>query len=198
MSDEILSGELRGRAVQNAARPEWGVGKVVDVQPTKVGGSPAQRVTVQFSMGRRTMMVPPAKLIAPQAEPTRASGWLEQAAGTALDDRLREVPEEIAMTLGSPRARFAAVLTLFKYTGEHESLLRWARDQTGVADPLSHWSRDELEVAWRDFCANRDLMLRTHAATVRQKEGADGLRELLGTIPREIQPAAQAALRRIL
>lgn len=187
---------LVGSEVQNAARPEWGVGKVLRVQSVRVGDRPAHRVSVQFAIGHRTLLVPPARLVAPQPEPQRESGWLAGLGKRTLDDRLRALPEQAVEVLGTPLERLAAVIPLYGVTEDSDSLLRWARSQTNVADPLSQWSRDELLTALRDFSAERDAQLRYLAAVVKQSCGEPALREALAAIPEPLHQAVLTALRR--
>ena len=76
------------------------------------------------------------------------------------------------------------------------SLIKWARRQAGVADPLSHWSRDELLVAYRKFCTERDSTLRVAAALLKQAEGPEAVEAALASFPEPIATAMRAALRR--
>jgi len=193
-----VNSELVGAKVRCAARPEWGTGTVLRVQAAQVGGRRAHRVSVQFSVGHRTLIVPPARLAAPIPEPQRQAGWLEGVGRTALDDRLRALPESVIDVLGSPRTRLAAVMPLYEISEESESLLSWARRQTGVGDPLSRWSRDELLAALRDFNVERDAHLRNLAAVIKLKEGPQALRDLLTEMPGPIAEAALIALRRLI
>lgn len=195
MEDLIISPNLVGKTVCNATRPEWGLGTVLRVQPARVNGQTVQRVFVQFTVGHRVLLSPPARLTAPAPEPQRQAGWLEGLGKTTLDDRLRKLPDDVLQVLGPPRERLAAVLPLYGITEDSDSLLLWARRQTGIGDPLSHWSRDELLVALQFFCRERDAHFRNLAALIKQKEGPDELRAWISEIPAEYQPAALAALR---
>ena len=49
MAELPIDSSLVGRDVCNAARPEWGVGKVASVQPTPVDGKPAAYVCRDFT-----------------------------------------------------------------------------------------------------------------------------------------------------
>jgi hypothetical protein len=184
-----------GAKVRNVARPEWGVGTVVRVQPARVGGRPAQRVSVQFATGCRTLLVPPARLVVAGPEPGRATGWLDTVGRTTLDDKLRGLPESVTALL-APRERLAALISLYAVTEEPGALLRWARVQTGVADPLAHWTRDELRVALRDFCRARDVCLRETAALLKRAAGLQALEEIVGAVPSALSQPVRAALRR--
>ncbi|MBN2445297.1 MAG: hypothetical protein JXO22_01125 [Phycisphaerae bacterium] len=200
MADELVSigADLIGQTVRNAARPECGDGKVLRVQQLTGGASPTYRVSVQFSIGHRHLIVPPARIIVPRPEPTRASGWLARASNDTLDDKLRGLPEQVVNVLGTPRERLAAALPLYTYTDESESLLKWARNQTGVADALSHWNRDELDVAFAAFCSERDAHFRAMAALVQQSEGPAALTALLDGLPATLKTAVREALSRVI
>lgn len=191
-----ISESLVGGTVANAARPEWGPGKVLRVQAAVYEGKPAHRVSVQFGVGHRTLLVPPARLIAPIDEPQRAAGWLAYAGKETLDDRLRALPESAVEVLGSLEDRLAAVVPLYAVTEDAQSLMRWAISQTGVADPLSHWTRDELLAALRDFRAERDAHFRNIAALLKQKYGHDALRDALRHVPHTLRDAVNEALGR--
>jgi hypothetical protein len=198
MSEVPVGADLVGQSVCNAARPEWGVGRVLSVQPARIGDKPAQRVSIQFATGHRTVLVPPARLVTPGPEPQRQAGWLDGIGKSTLDDRLRALPAEITEVLGTPLDRLAAIIPLYAVSEENKSLLRWARDQTGIADPLSQWTRDELLVALRDFRNERDAYLRGIAARIKQKQGPDALQQALASIPDALRPAIEEALARPL
>jgi hypothetical protein len=193
-------GELRvgphlvGVKVKNAARPEWGAGTVLRVQPVEVGVRKTFRVSVQFATGHRTLLVPPARLVTPEREPQRESGWLAGLGKNTLDDRLRALPQQVVEVLGTPRERLSAVIPLYALRPESESLLRWAREQTGVSDPLTCWTRDELLVAFQDFCAQRDAHLRHVAALLKRSEGGTALAEAIASIPEPLRSEVRAAL----
>ena len=187
---------LVGAKVKNVAKPEWGVGTVLRSERTRVGGRPAQRLSIQFAVGHRTLLVPPARLVAAAPEPQREAGWLAKLGKHTLDDQLRALPAHLVQTLGSPRQRLTAIIPLYEVGEEPRSLQRWACSQTGVSDPLSHWTRDELLAALRDFCARRDAHLRAVAARLEQADGPQALHEALAPIPERIRLAVLTALRR--
>lgn len=195
MNELTVGPELVGAKVKNAARPEWGIGTVLRVQRIQTGGQPVQRVSIQFAVGHRTLVVPPAHLVAPYEEPQRESGWLAGLSKSTLDDRLRTLPESVTQVFGSLRDRLLAVLPLYTLGEDSPTLLRWACAQTGVSDPLSHWTRDELLVAFQKFCSQRDAHLRTVAAQLKVKEGAHSLQEVIAAEPEPAQQAIRAALR---
>ncbi|RMF72647.1 MAG: DUF3553 domain-containing protein [Planctomycetota bacterium] len=198
LSDFVIGPELVGRTVRNAARPEWGAGKVLKVQRCTQNGVTAHRVTIHFPIGTRVLVTPPARLAAPVDEPQRAAGWIESLGKSTLDDRLRRVRPELLDVLGPPRERIAALLPLFEYTDDAKSLARWACDQVDVADPLTHWNRDELLAAFREFCVERDSHFRNLAAVLARSEGVAEVRRLLAEAPAPLAERAKAALQRII
>lgn len=199
MSGVTVGPELIGRKVRNAARPEWGLGTVLRVEATRVNGVDAHRVLIQFDkVGSRPLIVPPARLLPPAAEPQRAEGWLESLGKSTLDDRLRQLPEAVLEVLGSLPQRLLAAVPLYRYTEEPASLLRWACDQSGAADPLSLWTRDELLSAFGDFCVERDSHFRNLAAQLQISEGPDALRQTLEAFPETTKDAIRAALERVI
>lgn len=199
MTDELEIGPaLVGGRVAIPARPEWGIGTVLRVQSTTVDGQPRHRVSVQFATGHRTLLVPPARLATPSAEPHRAPGWLDTLAGQTLDDALWRLPASVAEFIGTPAERFAALAELYGFTDEPGSLTKWARRQTGVADPLTLWTRDELLAAFRKFCTERDAELCLAAARLKQANGQAALEDALAAQPEALRAAMHAALQRPL
>ena len=185
--------------MRNAARPEWGDGRVLRVQEVRHGDVLSHRVSVQFAtVGHKTLLTPPARLAWPTPERERETGWLDQLGGRTADDVLRALPEQVTDVLGTLRERLAAVLPMYAYAGEGADLVMWARRQTGVADPLSHWNRDELEQAFAGFGDERDAHLRGLAAQLRMKEGPAAVHEFLAAVPPELRPAIRAALARVI
>ena len=195
MEEIEIGPELIGQKIRNAARPEWGEGQVLRVQPVRsADGTAAHRVSVQFRTGHRTLLVPPARLAAAGPEPQREAGWLTGLAQTTLDDQLHSLPKETIEVLGTPVQRMQALVPLFGLRDDPAALQRWACSQTGVTDPLSHWTRDELLAAFAAFCADRDAYFRAAAARVKQSAGDDALRAALAEIPAELRANVQAAL----
>lgn len=197
MSELQVGASLVGTSVAVAGKPEWGVGRVLKVLSTTIAGSPQHRVTIHFPHGTRTLIAPPATLTLPQAEGERAKiGWLDSISGTGPDDRLRTLTPAALQVLGDLPTRLRAVYPLYDFSEEPASLMKWARAQTGVADPLSHWSRDELIVAFGAFCIERDAHLRGLLAKLKQTQGPDALREELETIEEPRRAAVMVAIAR--
>lgn len=198
MSDLAIGPELVGKKVQNAARPDWGVGTVTRVEQSSMGGNGVFRVSVQFNLGLKHVLVPPARLVEPRPEPTRQTGWLDSLGRNTLDDRLRRLPPEAVEVLGAPAQKLAALAKLYRWSDEATAIVNWARAQTGVGDPLSAWTRDELEVAFRDFANERDATLRAAAARIKLGEGPEALRRALDALPEELRPGVDAALSKFI
>lgn len=198
MSELAIGPELVGQRVQNAARPDWGVGTVTRVERKSTAGSGIFRVSVQFNLGLKHVLVPPARLVVPQPEPTRQKGWLDSLGRNTLDDRLRRLPTETLEVLGTPAQKLAALAKLYRWSDEASAIAKWARAQTGVGDPLSAWTRDEIEVAFRDFANERDAALRAAAARIKLSEGPEALRRALDSLPEEFRPGIDAALSKII
>jgi hypothetical protein len=193
-----ISKSLIGQKVQVPGRADWGVGVVANIQTTNAGGEPRHRVTVRFPHGTKVLVSPPARLIVPQDEPQRQSGWLETLGDGTLDATLRKLPESMVQVLGTLSQRIAAVVPAYAYVDEPRSLAKWARGQTGVADPLSHWSRDELGVAFKAYCSERDAHFRSLCALLRMQEGESAVSELLATLEPSVRDAARGALQRVI
>jgi hypothetical protein len=186
---------LEGQRLRNVARPEWGAGLVVSVQPA-VGGQGA-RVTLDFPVvGRKTLLVPPARLAEAGSETRRQSGWLDELAGVSADQRLRLLPADVLLTLGTLRQRMDAILPWYAYESTAGSLAVWARKLVGVGDPLSEWSRDELELAFQVFSRERDAHLRAIAAMLKKQEGPAALQEWLEGVDSALKPRVREALAR--
>ena len=159
-ADLEITPELVGRRVCNPTRPEWGDGPVLRVQTTEVGGQTVHRVSVQFATGHRTLVIPPGRLRDPDGGPQREAGWLDKAAKTTIDDRLATLPAAVREFLGTASQRLVVLSRLYELNDDPAALLRWARSQTGVADPLALWTRDELRASFDEFCRRRDKLLR--------------------------------------
>lgn len=191
MSESSPANLSIGAKVVNEARPDWGVGTILRVEHALSGGDGPLRVTVQFAVGSRVVQVPPARLTPPGGPVQRDAGWLDKLAGKTLDDALRAIPEEIAMHLGRPADKLGLLAGLYELSDDPAALLRWARRQTGVGDPLEHWTRDELAAAYTDFSRARDDMLRETVLRIRRSDGPSGVDAVLADTP----PAALERIR---
>lgn len=198
MSLEISAG-IVGKKVAIPGRADWGIGTVRRVQSSTVNGVLTHRISVQFQHGTRMLIAPPARLIEPTDDPKRAdAGWLDSIGGRSIDQRLKELPESVTQVLGTIRQRLDAVLPYYALRDEPKVLVRWARGQTGVGDPLSEWSRDELQIAFQAFRNERDAHLRGLGALLKKTEGDDAVRNWLAGIDAEIREEVRAALQRAI
>ena len=194
MSDLEINSELVGRRVCNPSCPEWGLGTVLRVQSTLADGQTVHRVSVQFATGHRTILIPPGRLAEPQDEPQRAAGWLDQLGGRTLDERLASLPEAVREFLGTSAQRIVVLARLYELTDDGPALLKWARSQAGVADPLSHWTRDEIRAAFDEFCRRRDAVLRQATAALRSSGGQADVEEALAEVPDSARENMRAVL----
>jgi hypothetical protein len=83
---------------------------------------------------------------------------------------------------------------LYEIGDDAGAVLRWARSQTGVADPLAHWTRDELRAAFTEFCRRRDAALRDATSRLRATAGPRAIHEVL----EEVSPGARAAIEAVI
>lgn len=182
MTDMPITHQLVGQKVRNPSRPEWGIGTVLRVQSSGEGEGAVHRVSVQFHVGHKTIVIPPGRLALPEEERPRGGGWLDTLARLTPDDRLRSLPHTLTTLLGTGEQRLRAVGELYDAPDDPGALVQWARRQTDVADPLSHWSRDELMEAYRAFCQRRDEYLLQAAAMIRKNSGIEGIRAALSKV----------------
>lgn len=195
--DIEISQAIIGRKVSVVGKPDWGTGIVRRIQTTTINGATQHRVSIQFNQGIKVLVAPPARLIDPLDEPQRKeAGWIEQIGGGSLDARLRELPDSAVQVLGTIPQRLDAVLPYYARMSDGKDLIRWARRQTGVGDPLSQWSRDELEVAHGVFCNERDAHLRNLCALLKKTAGDAGLRDWLDKLDDDVRPAVFAAIQK--
>ncbi|TWT45102.1 hypothetical protein RAS1_15230 [Phycisphaerae bacterium RAS1] len=165
-----------GARVFNPARSDWGDGIVLRVTEIRENGETSHRVSVQFSIsGHKVLRIPPARLTSPQPGPKRETGWLDSLGKKTLDDKLRQLPEEVLFFLGTPIQKIVALAPLFEIEPEPREIVKWARRQTEIGDPLELWSRDELHQAFEDYCRRRNDALREAVGRARKNGGVDAL-----------------------
>jgi hypothetical protein len=196
VSDIEINPELVGRRVCNPVRPEWGDGTVLRVQAMSVDGRPVQRVSVQFATGHRTLLIPPGRLADPEPGPQRDAGWLDRVGKQTVDDRLAALPESVREFLGTSAQRIVVLSRLYELSDDPAALLRWARSQSGAADPLSLWTRDEIRASFQEFCRRRDALLREAATALRGTGGPTALAEALDDVSGEARDRILATLQR--
>lgn len=196
--DEItdVSPALAGSNVRSAARPDWGVGQVLFVKEDTVNGQRVHRVSIQFGVGHKTLMVPPARLLKPGAAPPppKPTGWIDQAAKKTPEDLLRALPDSITHVLGSYEQRVLLLSELYAYQDDEAGLLEWAKKQSKLADPLERWSRDELSQAWGDFRRARDAFLRKLVDDAKKKRGAAAIGDAMSAVPVHLRDRVRAAI----
>jgi len=158
--------------VINPLRTEWGVGRILSVEPGPCGKG--QRVRVNFSgAGVKTMMIPPGRLTFPQTR-AKTAPLPTDPTTDVIADRLRELPAVIFDQKATMEARLDALITLYRFKSDTRGIFDWAIDQLQEKDPLEYFTADELKAYFDDFCRNRDhwmKKLRQQAISAgRQKE----------------------------
>jgi hypothetical protein len=146
--------------VVNPARPEWGIGKVLSVEPGP--GGRGLRVRVNFpGAGVKAIMIPPGKLASPDVHVDKDQ-QVKEALGCekAQAAKLREVPDVIFDRLAGLEARIDAIIKLYRFTDDPRGIFDWAGWKLGNKDPLSLFSADELDAYYADFIRGRDRALR--------------------------------------
>lgn len=189
-----------GDRVVHEERPEWGVGRVLSVEPFSHNGAQGQRLRVRFSRGGlKTLTTPPARL-APaqdeadaQAAETAGGGWLERIAQKSPEEIFSALPESATDPFASPEARLRATFDLYRFSAEGASLVDWAVAQSGLADPLSRYSRHELEALFKRFDRAREAHLQELLQQLR-KRSPEKVKQLVAAA----SPPARAAAQRIL
>ncbi|RMD62195.1 MAG: DUF3553 domain-containing protein [Planctomycetota bacterium] len=190
-----------GDRVVHEDRPEWGVGRVLSVEPCSHNGAQGQRVRVRFSRGGlKTLTTPPAKL-APATQEGEGftdrlgseGGWLEQISQKSPEEVFSALPEAATDPFASPEARLKATFDLYRFSPQGASLIDWAVAQSGLADPLSRYSRHELEAFFKRFERAREAHL-TELLAQLKKRSPEKLRQVVSGA----SPSARAAAQRIL
>lgn len=192
-----ITPDMVGAKVRSVARPEWGVGEILLVKPETVNGQPVHRVSIQFSVGHKTLMVPPAKLIEAKnapPPPPKQPGWIDTVAKATPEDQLRALPHDVTHVLGSFEQRVLLVSQLYQFDDGDEGLLKWARAQTKLPDPLEKWSRDELAQAFGDFRRARDAFLRKLVDDAKKKRGAAAVGDALLAVPVHLRDRVRAVM----
>ncbi len=190
-----------GDRLTHAAKPEWGVGHVVQAQSVKQGGVECQRLQVRFERaGLKTLSTAVADLRPADAVDAGDGGASEsRAEAEATASELEENPQEVMSRVPeaardpfcSPAKRLERTLELYRYEPEGASLLDWAATQSGLRDPLEVFNRHQLEAFFERFRVNLD---RHVEKLVRElgRQGGGVVEQLKASAP----PAAREALRR--
>lgn len=206
----------KGDRLRHSGRPEWGDGRVLDVQSLSVQGQAAQRLTVDFAHKGRTVLntayaslIPVAgnaaitgsRTAAHEAAPMAntdahldAQGWLASLSGKKPTDVLLQIPDPCTDPFSSWQRRLEASLDLYRYDRSPRGLLDWAIAQTGLHDPYSVFTRHDLEIAFDGFAHARDQ----HLIDLVRQIKRDGRHDALESGKKHSLPAARAALEKAL
>jgi hypothetical protein len=191
-----------GDRVVHTARPEWGVGKVLDATSLRQDGQDVQRLTIRFDRaGTKTLSTAVAKLAQADTMPVEVLSRSEADPTdpfTAVDRgallaKLAALPEDATDPFATRRRRIEATVALYRFDGRGTSLLDWAAAQTGFADPLSTFSRHELEESFAKYRAARDAHLKKLVLDAAKNERAV-LSGLGAKVPGEIRDMLTRAL----
>lgn len=176
MSDTVW---VTGDRVVHTARPEWGVGKVLNATKLREDGKDVQRLTIRFDRaGTKTISTAVAHLAGADSLPIQVflpereddDGLLMAPDHASLVARLAELPDAATDPFRSLSKRLDATVALYRFGGTGGSLLDWAASQTGMADPLSAFSRHELEDEFAKFRAAVDAHLKKLALDAARQE----------------------------
>lgn len=199
-----------------AARPEWGVGTVVKVEPVvgTLNGHSQQRLSVRFpNAGVKTLVTGHADLSRVTGDDrfsatgdsplvqywekmkTDDSDWLASAARKKVEEAMISLPPDVRDPFNSMAKRLSLMLGLYRFDRSGRGLMDWAVAQTGLDDPLSRFTRHELEQKFDRWTYERDQ----HLAKLLQEIRAPGNDQgVLRTALQSAPPAAQNAVRRML
>ncbi len=201
-----------GDRVRHLRRPEWGVGSIVKVEPTKLNGRSTQSLSVRFpSVGIKVLNTAEAELELVSGEHTNAladaeahpivqwgkrdeTDWLAPMAQRKIQEAMISLPPVVRDPFNSLRRRLALTLDLYRFERSSRALMDWAVAQTGLDDPLTHFSRHELEELFERWAAERDVHL---GRLVRESRRDATLSRELDDLLAAAAPGAQRAVRRI-
>jgi hypothetical protein len=181
--------------VVNPARPEWGIGTILEVE--QAPDRKARRVRVRFQgAGVKTLMIPPGNLALPNAAVNKDKKANESPGSEEVDAaRLTELPEIIFDRQADMEARIRALLEQYRFTDDPKGIFDWAVVKLGHKDPLSLFSADELASHFDAFCRRRDWVFKQfYRETVRAglKEQFDSLLDRLA------RPELRQQIRKLL
>jgi hypothetical protein len=129
--------------VVNPVRPDWGIGKILSVEPGP--GGKGNRVRVNFAgAGVKTMMIPPGRLALSVAK-------TDPDPSRPLEDRLRAIPAIIGDRQAALADRIAELIRLHQFQDTPKGIFDWAVYQLGRKDPLNDFTADELKAYFEDF-----------------------------------------------
>ncbi len=141
--------------VINPARTEWGIGKILSVEPGP--GGRGVRVRVNFpGAGVKAMIIPPGTLVSPEARPA-----VDPASEESSDiDRLQNLPETITDTRVDWRVRLGELIKFYRLGDDTRGIFDWAVMRTAKRDPLDAFTADELKAFFAVFCRRRDRAMK--------------------------------------
>ena len=159
-----------GDQIRNTARPEWGVGTIVRLEP---GG----KVAVRFEFSGLKQLDPQiAPLASASADDQPSSGGWEPPAAAffrseevalsssarqkLLIDVMTRLPEDVTDPFQPTAVRLRACASLYRFANDSSGLMAWAVAQTGLQDPMEQLPRHELESLFGRWREVRDRALR--------------------------------------
>jgi len=159
-----------GDQIRNTARPEWGVGTIVRLEP---GG----KVAVRFEFAGLKQLDPSvAPLSSASANDQPSSGSWEPPAAAffrseevalstsarqkLLIDVMTRLPEDVTDPFHPVAARIRSCSSLYRFGNDSTGLMAWAVAQTGLQDPMEQLPRHELESLFGRWREVRDRTLR--------------------------------------
>ena len=114
------------------------------------------------------------------ADPAPMGGWLGRMAKESTQkNELWDLPQAMTDSFSSIEARLAATLDSYKYSTEPRSLIEWAQEQTGLADPMTRYTRVELEQGFPGYARSRRENLQELVRLAKRQGRPDLLRTAL-------------------
>jgi len=159
-----------GDQIRNTARPEWGVGTIVRLEP---GG----KLAVRFEFAGLKHMDPKVAPLASASADDRpdSESWEPPAAAffrsdevalsagarqKLLIDVMTRLPEDVTDPFHPVEGRIRACASLYRFGNDSTGLMAWAVAQTGLQDPMDQLPRHELESLFGRWREVRDRTLR--------------------------------------
>jgi len=159
-----------GDQIRNTARPEWGVGTIVRLEP---GGKLAARFEF-VGLKRLDPKVAPLALASADNRPG-SENWEPPAAAffrseevalsasarqKLLIDVMTRLPDDVTDPFHPVEGRIRACASLYRFGNDSPGLMAWAVAQTGLQDPMDQLPRHELESLFGRWREVRDRTLR--------------------------------------
>lgn len=159
-----------GDQIRNTARPEWGVGTIVRLEP---GGKLAARFEF-VGLKQLDPKVAPLALASADNRPG-SENWEPPAAAffrseevalsasarqKLLIDVMTRLPDDVTDPFHPVEGRIRACASLYRFGNDSPGLMAWAVAQTGLQDPMDQLPRHELESLFGRWREVRDRTLR--------------------------------------